>query len=121
MGAVTMLQTAVVLFAIAALGGLAMACIRFVSNVNPPAALALLHGLLASSGLTLVAYAAFTVGVPSGALLGLGLLLAAAAGGLVMNLGYQWKQRLLPAVLVVGHAILAVLGFGLLAMAAFAH
>jgi hypothetical protein len=121
MNAITMLQTAVVLFAIAAAGGLVMAGIRFFANVNPPAALALLHGLLASSALTLVAFAAFTVGIPSGALIGLALLLAAAAGGLVMNLGYQWKQRLLPVALVAAHAVLAVVGFGFLAVAAFAH
>jgi len=121
MDAMIMLQTAVVLFAIAAVGGLVMASIRFLGNINPPVALALLHGLLASSALTLVAFAALTVGIPRSGLIGLALLVAAAAGGLVMNLGYQWKQRLLPAALVVAHAGLAVVGFGFLVAAAFMH
>jgi len=121
MDAMIMLQTAVVLFAIAAVGGLVMASIRFLSNTNPPAALALLHGLLASAGLTLVAFAAVTVGIPVIGLIGLVLLLAAAAGGLVLNLGYQWKQRLLSGALVIGHAALAVVGFSMLVVAAFVH
>ena len=43
-----MLQTAVVLFTLAALGGLLMAFIRFGGKRNPPAWLAMLHGLLAA-------------------------------------------------------------------------
>ena len=48
MDSITMLRTAVTLFAIAAAGGLVMAGIRFSRQVNPPAWLAMLHGLLAS-------------------------------------------------------------------------
>lgn len=42
------------------------------------------------------------------------LLLIAAAGGIVMNLGYQWKQRPLPVPLLVGHALLAIVAFVML-------
>jgi hypothetical protein len=114
-----MLQTATVLFAIAALGGLLMAGIRFTTRHNPPAWLAMLHGLLAASGLTLLAYAICTMPVSSLALPALVLFLLAAAGGAVMSLAYKWKQRLLPAWLVIAHATLAVIAFVLLILAAF--
>ncbi|MFC5568745.1 hypothetical protein ACFPN1_01535 [Lysobacter yangpyeongensis] len=114
-----MLQTATVLFAIAALGGLLMAGIRFTTRHNPPAWLAMLHGLLAASGLTLLAYAICTMPVSSLALPALVLFLLAAAGGAVMSLAYKWKQRLLPAWLVIAHATLAVIAFVLLVLAAF--
>ena len=115
-----MLQTAVVLFAIAALGGVVMAGIRFAGRRNPPTSLAMVHGLLGGAGLTLVLYAACTAGVPSTALLGVALLLVAALGGILLNLNYQWKQRPLPGGVVVGHALLAVVGFSLMCVAAFA-
>jgi hypothetical protein len=119
MDSLTMLRTAVVLFAIAAAGGLVMAGIRFTRHVNPPAWLSMLHGLLAAAGLTLVVFAVFTVGVPSLAKVALVLLVLAAAGGALLNLVYQWKQRLLPGAIVVVHASLAVVGFACLLMAAF--
>lgn len=114
-----MLQTATLLLAITALGGLLMAGIRFASKRNPPAWLAMLHGLLAASGLTLLVYAAFMQQVPALAKVALALFLLAAAGGAVMSLAYKWRQRLLPAWLVLAHALLAATGFVLLLVAAF--
>lgn len=114
-----MLQTATILFAIAALGGLLMAGIRFARHANPPAWLAMLHGLLAASGLTLLLYAICTTQVPAHAKLGALLFLIAAAGGAVMSLAYKWRRILLPAWLVIVHALLAVTGFLLLLLAAF--
>ena len=96
-----------------------MAVIRFATKRNPPAWLAMLHGLLAASGLTLLAYAICTLPVPSMAKLALALFLWAAAGGAVMSLAYKWRQRLLPAWLVVAHAITAATAFVVLLMAAF--
>ena len=119
MDAISMLRTAVILFTLTAVLGLVMGGIRFGRGANPPAWLSLVHGLLAGAGLTLVLYAALVVGVPTSAKIGAGLLLVAAAGGLVMNLGYHWKQRLDPASIVVLHAILAVVGFIMLVLAAF--
>lgn len=119
MDAMLMLRTAVVLFAVAALGGLVMTGIRMTTKANPPAAIAMLHGFLAAAALTLVVFAAFASTIPRTAQIALVLLLVAAAGGAFLNLGYQWKQRLLPIALIIGHAGLAVVGFGLLAMAAF--
>jgi hypothetical protein len=115
----SMLQTAVVILAIAAAGGLVMAGIRFARKTNPPAWLSMLHGLLAAAGLTLILYAACSVGIPTLATTGLVLLVLAAAGGAFLNLAFQWKQRLLPAAIVVVHAGLAVIGFCCLLVAAF--
>ncbi|HET6546245.1 MAG TPA: hypothetical protein VFG55_05810 [Rhodanobacteraceae bacterium] len=108
------LWVVIVLFAIAAAGGLVMAGVRIFGERNPPAWLALLHGLLAGAGLTLLLFAAFTIGIPGLALWALILLLIAAAGGVLMNLGYQWKQQLLPKPLMYGHVLIAVVGFILL-------
>jgi hypothetical protein len=83
MDAVTMMKTAAVLLAIAALGGLLMAIIRFKGADRPPSSVAMLHGLLAGSALTLLLYAAATVGIPKLA------LLATAAVGVSLHLIYQ--------------------------------
>lgn len=112
-----MLQTAAALFAIAAAGGLVMAGIRMFGTQNPPAWLAMLHGLLAGAGLTLMLYAALTVGIPSLALWALVLLVVAALGGILMNLGYHWKLKPLPKPLMFAHAGIAVVGFLLLLVA----
>jgi hypothetical protein len=116
MDAKNMICTAVALFALAAVGGLVMAAIRFGGNRNPPAWLAFGHGLLAASGLTLAAYAALTAGVSSLANIGIVLLVVAAAGGAILNLGYHWKQVPIPKGLTIGHILLAVSGFVLLAL-----
>ncbi len=119
MDATTMLRAAVALFAIAALGGLLMAGIRMFARRNPPAWLAMLHGLLAGAGITLLAYAALAVGVPSPAGWALLLFVVAAAGGAAMNLLWQWRQRPLPVGIMLVHAAIAVLAFVLLLLAAF--
>lgn len=108
----------IVLFAIAAAGGLAMAGIRVFANRNPPAWLAMLHGLLASAGLTLLLFAAFTIGIPQYAWWALILLIVAAAGGLILNLGYQEKDKPLPKSVMYIHALIAVIGLILLIVAA---
>lgn len=114
------LWTSVVLFAVAAAGGLIMAGIRVSGDGNPPAWLAMLHGLLAAAGLTLLLYAAFTIGLPATALWGLILLIIAAVGGLFLNLGYQEKRLPLPKPVMYIHALIAVVGFILLIVAALA-
>lgn len=103
-----------VLLAIAAAGGLVMAGIRFMGDRPPPPSLAMLHGFLAAAAVTLLLYAAATVGLPRMALVALALFLAAAGGGAILNLNYHWKQLPLPKWLVIVHAIAAVAGFALL-------
>jgi len=113
----SVLLTSAVLLALAAAGGLIMAGIRFMGSQSPPASLAMLHGFLAAAAVTLLLYAALTVGLPRTALLALALLLAAAGGGALLNLNYHWKQLPLPKWLVIGHGIAAVAGFALLLIA----
>lgn len=114
----TILYVAIVLFAIAAAGGLVMAGIRVSGDRNPPAWLAMLHGLLAGAGLTLLLFGAFTIGLPQYAMWALILLVIAALGGVVLNLGFQEKRALLPKPVVYVHALIAVIGFILLIVAA---
>lgn len=111
---VLIMKTATCLLAIAALGGLTMAVIRFGGKPQPPTWLAMLHGFLAGAAVTLLLYAYFTVGLPALASAALLLFLIAAAGGAFLNLNFHWKQLPLPKGLVVGHAAVAVVGFLLL-------
>ncbi|QSX78199.1 hypothetical protein [Agrilutibacter solisilvae] len=115
-----MLLTATVLLALTALGGLVMAAIRFTRAVNPPAWLAMLHGLLASAGLSLLIFDVFTRAVPPAAILSMVLFIAAAGGGAILSLVYKWRHRLLPAWLVAVHALLAACAFVLLVVAVLA-
>ena len=113
----SVLLTSAVLLALAAAGGLVMAGIRFIGDRPPPASLAMLHGFLAAAAVTLLIYAAATVGLPGIALVALALFLAAAGGGAILNLNYHWKQLPLPKWLIIIHAIAAVAGFALLVAA----
>jgi glucose uptake protein GlcU len=119
MNALTMIRTAVALLAIGALGGVVMAVIRLSRNLNPPSGLAMLHGLLAAAGATLLLYAAVTVGIPVLAEVGLVFLVIAAVGGVVLNLKYQWERVLIPRGFMIGHAVLAVIGFVLVFLVAW--
>ena len=114
------LLTATVLLATSALGGLVMAGIRFAGRPHPPISLAMLHGFLAAAAVTLLLYAAATVGLPPMALTALVLFLIAAAGGVILNLHYHWKDIALPKWLVLVHAVVAVIGFVLLLAATWA-
>lgn len=113
------LRTSTVLMAVTALGGLAMAGIRFAGKPAPPSWLAMLHGFLAAAGLTLLAYACFAMSVPALAATALLLFLVAAAGGVLMNLKYHLAAQPLPIWLVLVHAAIAVVAFLLLALAAW--
>ncbi len=114
MQAHSMILTAVVLFALAACGGLLMAGLRLTGMPRPPAWLAMGHGLLAAAGLTLLIYAACSVGVAGMVLVAIGLLIAAAAGGVAMNLLFHVKRKPLPLPLMAAHAALAVVALALL-------
>jgi hypothetical protein len=113
------LQTASVLLAIAALGGLAMAGIRLSGKPHPPTWLAMLHGFLAAAAVTLLIYGWATVGLPGVAMAGTALFAVAAVGGAAMNLGYHWRRLPLPLGLMIGHAVLAIVGYVLLLLATF--
>jgi glucose uptake protein GlcU len=114
MDTATLLKTAVILLGITAAGGIVMAAVRFSGHDRPPSWLAMLHGLLAGSGLTLLLYAAFTAGVGQKVWIGIALLVLAAVGGVFLNLAYHDKKLPLPKGVVVIHAVIAVVGYGLL-------
>jgi glucose uptake protein GlcU len=114
MDTATLLKTAVILLGITAAGGIVMAAVRFSGHDRPPSWLAMLHGLLAGSGLTLLLYAAFTAGVGQKVWIGIALLVLAALGGVFLNLAYHDKKLPLPKGIVVIHAVIAVVGYGLL-------
>ena len=117
MATALMLKTALALLTITALGGVLMAVNIFGRNMAPPPWLAMLHGLLAASALTLLAYAFFTVGLPTLAAWALLIFVIAAAGGAFLNLSYHVRALALPKGIVIGHAGLAVAGYALLLMA----
>jgi hypothetical protein len=111
-----MIKTSLILFTLTALGGVVMGFVRLGRGLNPPSWLAMVHGLLAASGLTLLLYAFFTAGLPGLAGWALLLFVVAAAGGLVLNIGYHAKAALLPKGIVVVHALVAVVAYALLLM-----
>ena len=119
MDAISMVKVATCIFILAALGGLAMAGIRFGSGRNPPAWLAFAHGLLAAAGLTLLVYAVWVGGLGGTVVIATLLLVAAAAGGAILNLVYHWRQVPIPKGLTIGHILLAVGGVALLLPVAF--
>jgi uncharacterized membrane protein HdeD (DUF308 family) len=121
MDSTLVLLTAAVILTVSAVGGIAMALIRFTAGTNPPAWLAMLHGMLSASAVTLLLYASFTTGLPPLAHVALVLFLLAAAGGATLNLGYHWKFLPLPTWLVITHAVVAVAGFLCLLVALFAR
>jgi hypothetical protein len=117
MGTALMLKTALALLTVTALGGVLMAVNIFGRKTAPPHWLAMLHGLLAASALTLLLYAFFTAGLPTLAAWGLLVFVIAAVGGAFLNLGYHMKGVALPKGIVVVHAVAAVAGYLLLLMA----
>lgn len=96
-----------------------MAGMRFAGTERPPSWLAMLHGLLAGAGLTLLLYAGFAVGISRPAWIGIVLLVLAALGGVFLNLAYHDKRLPLPKGIMIVHALVAVAGFGLVFLAAF--
>jgi len=106
------MTTALVLFGVAALGGLVLVFLR-VGNKPLPLPLALLHGLLAASGLALLASSVLGAGAAGGARVALGLFVVAALGGFVL-FSFHLRKKQLPMSIVMIHALVAIAGFLLL-------
>lgn len=117
MDAMSMMKTAAVLLAIAAIGGLVMAVVRFRGAERPPTLVLMVHGLLAGAALTLLVYAAATVGLPGMANAALALLIVVAIVGAALNLKFHAKMLPIPKSPIVIHGIVAVIGFVLLLLA----
>ena len=104
-------RTATSSLAVAFFTGLALAIIRFGSDRQSPPWLAKLHGFAAAAALSLLGFAWWHAEFTRAASLALLLLLTAAAGGLVLNLRYHWRQRPLPEGLLFAHMSVAFVGF----------
>lgn len=103
----------IVFFAIAALGGIALAamCLK---NRPLPLALAIAHGVLAATGLVFLIVAMVLAAATSTMLnTALILFIVAAIGGAIL-FSFHLRSRPLPVPLVLGHGLLAVVAFVLL-------
>lgn len=114
-----MFMTALVLFAIAAVGGITMAVLQFRGRTAPPVAIAVLHGLFAASALVVLLLAVINIGAGGATGIALGLFVLAALGGFAL-LSFHLRGKALPGGLIVGHGVLAVAGFLVLLSAVFA-
>lgn len=111
---------AIILFAVAALGGVALAFIRLSGKPFPPMWLALVHGTVAASGLVALVFAVLAPGAASGARIALGLFVVAAIGGFVL-FSFHLRSRALPIPLVGLHGLVAVVAFVFLLIAFLGH
>jgi hypothetical protein len=102
------MTTALVLFGIAAVGGLVMVTMVLRGAPRPPLALALLHGALAAAGL--VALILVGPGAPSMARTALVVFLVAALGGFYL-IAQHLQTKPLPVPVVLIHAAVAVVAF----------
>jgi len=113
-----MLINALILFAVAAVGGLTMAIMHFRGSTPPRPLLAAAHGVFAAAGLVVLLLAVMKIGTGGGAGIALGLFVLAALGGFTL-LSFHLRGRALPNALVAAHGLLAVAAFVVLLAAAF--
>jgi hypothetical protein len=111
------MTVALVLFGIAALGGLVMATQRLRGAPQPTLAIALVHGALAAVGLILLIVAVTSTAVPNLAKAALVLFLVAALGGFFL-FAQHLQKKALPIPVMLVHAGVAVIGFICLLVAA---
>ena len=106
-----MLNVAVILFALAAVGGLILATLHF-RGKNRPWPLAILHGLLGATALVLLILPLFmgSVQASPGLKWAAGLFVVAALGGFVL-FAHHIQNKRLPSGVVVIHALVAVTAF----------
>jgi hypothetical protein len=104
-----MLSSALVVFAIGAIGGVMLATYVLQGRLAPWA-LSLLHAGLGAVGLLLLLYGALTTGIPHMALAALVILALAALGGFYLaSIHLRGKVAERPVIFV--HAGVAVIGF----------
>lgn len=104
-----MLTYAVIVFAIAAAGGLLLAA-HVLRNKFAPWLLSLLHALLGATGLVLLIALLVQGNTPQNVLIGFVLMLIAALGGFFLA-SFHLRRKLPPKAAVAIHAGLAVAGF----------
>lgn len=104
-------KLALILLAIAALGGAALAYLHFTHKARPWA-LTILHGLLAAAGLLLVALPVID-GSAVNLKTALIVLVVAALGGFFL-FSFKIRNKPLPSAVVLIHAVVAAVGVVLL-------
>lgn len=104
-----MLTYALIVFAIAAVGGLILAA-HVLRGKFAPWALSVLHALLGAAGLVLLIVLLVQGSAPQRVMIGLVLLIVAALGGFFLA-SFHLRKTLPPAAVVVIHAGVAVAGF----------
>jgi hypothetical protein len=109
---------AVGLFGIAALGGVANAACHLRKG-NAPAPLALGHGAIAAAGLVTLIGAVGDGSATSFARYALVVLSIAALGGVAFLVGFRLPKRPIPPALIIGHGLIAAVGFVLLCIGVF--
>ncbi|MFD2445478.1 hypothetical protein ACFSO7_16060 [Bacillus sp. CGMCC 1.16607] len=107
-----MLISSVVLFAVAALGGMVLGVLGLRQR-DLPMGLSIIHGVVAASGLICLILAVVQGGVGVLPLIALILFIIAALGGFVL-FSYHLRRKPHPKGLIVIHALAAVIAFVLL-------
>jgi len=104
-----MINYALIVFAIAAIGGLVLAA-HVLRDKFAPWALSVLHALLGAVGLILLLILLLQGPAPQQVVIGFVLLVLAALGGFFLA-SFHVRKKLPPKAVVVIHAVVAVLGF----------
>ncbi len=104
-----MLNYAILIFAIAAIGGLILAS-SVLRNKLAPWALSIIHALLGAAGLVVLIVMALDGSAPGRLTAALGLLVLAALGGFFLA-SFHMRNKIAPKAVVFVHAGVAVVGF----------
>ena len=112
------MTTALILFGVAALGGLVMAAMRMGGRELPPMGLAIVHGLFAAAGLVTLILALVGSGFSTFATIALVGFIGAALGGFYL-FSLHLKKQALPIPYVLVHGLFAVASFVILLLAAY--
>lgn len=100
---------AVVVFAVAALGGVYLAS-RHLQGRTLPGGVAVVHGAAAAAALVLLAIAVFTDELGGTGTAALVIFVVAALGGFYLA-SFHLREDRRPTPLVLGHGLIAVVGF----------
>src|SRR5437763_11334109 len=112
------MNLAAILFAVAAVTGIAIAFIRLSGRDLPPMGLAILHGLFAASGLVALAIVAVAPGAAQWARISLGIFVVAALGGFVL-FSFHVRPRAPRGPLIGIPGIVDVRAFGMFLLSRF--
>ena len=113
------MTVALIVLILAALGGVVMAAMVLRGRDRPPTGIAIVHGLLAATGVALLASAVFSTDTGGLARYALYVFFAAIAGGALMFLGFHLRGKPLPKPVVIIHGLAAATGIALLVAALF--